>query len=320
MSVQPQLLVDAPHSIVEDSDSHNQNNRNKDPVISSTEEEIKVQSTTLEAHKSACSEHYQPGDHVYVWCHAGIYQHHGIVLDVTADGNLLIADFTNLQDKLTNSSHFYDTNDVASYNSKSNNPNIPTTATATTGGTHNSFLSSTTATSTSSNNSAQISSRSSSVLPGGFRLILEDPNHSKWCKVKYQAAPWEVAFWKPGTCSPKKTKPVDQILARVHFLVQHGMDMVPNYHLLWSNCETVAVWCMTGEWQTRQVAGVLPAWLVGFGALVSLPAALVASASGIILNQVFQQQWDRISQQLNQEFDQYWTDDPTEDNIEGHAL
>ena len=34
-------------------------------------------------------------------------------------------------------------------------------------------------------------------------------------------------------------------------------DLIPPYELLESNCETVAVWCRTGEFRTHQVTGLL---------------------------------------------------------------
>jgi hypothetical protein len=190
---------------------------------------------------SHSAESFQAGDHVYVWCHAGAYQHHGIVLQVDhADNKVLIADFTNMG------------GDDDSPKKKRM-------------GRLSSFHS-------SDSSESEAASRSFSGLPGGFRMVQEDMMMSnddndsksgnstkkpqKWCKVKYNANPFEVALWRPGTCSGATPDPPDQILARVHFLMMH-FHLVPPYHLLECNCETVAAWCTTGEWRTRQVSHLL---------------------------------------------------------------
>jgi hypothetical protein len=180
---------------------------------------------------------FKAGDHVYVWCHAGAYQHHGIVLQVDHVSNkVLIADFTNMGGD----------NGDASKKKKGV-------------GRLSSFQSS-----SSDSSESEAASRSFSGLPGGFRMVQEDmisnddstKKPQKWCKVKYNANPFEVTFWRPGTCSGTTPDPPDQILARVHFLMMH-FHLVPPYHLLECNCETVAAWCTTGEWRTRQVSHLL---------------------------------------------------------------
>jgi hypothetical protein len=263
------------------------------------------------------TESFQSGDHVYVWCHAGVYQHHGILLQVNPDGKLIIADFTNLalggeKDMPQKGSLFRSCESEA----------------------------------------ASPASRSFSGLPGGFRFLQEDPKTSKWRKVKYQAAPWELALWRSGTCSPKTPQPVDMILARVHFLMMHGVDLVPSYHVLLSNCETVAVWCMTGEWRTLQVSHLLnvskTTSVLGTGGLymsaagttttiaatgfagwagatteVSLLAANplllpVIAVTGIVVGGAAlwnairtRQRWHHTSTTLNLEFQRYWTEPPS---------
>ena len=46
------------------------------------------------------------------------------------------------------------------------------------------------------------------------------------------------------------------VLKRVTFLMQNP-HLIPEYDLLESNCETVAVWCKTGSFRTFQVAGLV---------------------------------------------------------------
>lgn len=245
-------------------------------------------------------ETFKSGDHVYVWCHARVYQHHGIVLQTEPGGNLIIADFTNLGggnvDKNTRSS----------------------------------FV-------TSQVPESRAASRSSSGLPGGFRFLQEDP--SKWHKVKYKANPWEAATWRPGTCSRRTADPVDQILARVHFLMMHH-HLVPPYELFSSNCETVAVWCTTGQWRTLQISHLLnlskTTSVLGTGGLcVGAAAGSTASTAGAIGTELsllaanplmavlcsaaiggaalwnalrIRNQWNETSSRLTAEFNHFWTE------------
>jgi hypothetical protein len=164
---------------------------------------------------TSLSESFQAGDHVYVWCHLNTYQHHGVVIQLLEGENkVLIADFTNLGREPRQ--------DAAAQGSLF-----------------------------ASHESSHVASRSSSGLPGGFRYLLEDLAKCPWRKVKYLASGWERATWRPGTCSTAQPLDPCETVKRVHFLMQH-FPLVPPYHVLWSNCETVAVWCTTGQWETLQ--------------------------------------------------------------------
>lgn len=46
------------------------------------------------------------------------------------------------------------------------------------------------------------------------------------------------------------------VLQRVRFLLSNP-HLIPEYELLVSNCETVAVWCKTGSFRTHQIAGLV---------------------------------------------------------------
>mmetsp|Transcript_53103 Transcript_53103/g.128921 ORF Transcript_53103/g.128921 Transcript_53103/m.128921 type:complete len:798 (+) Transcript_53103:182-2575(+) len=47
--------------------------------------------------------------------------------------------------------------------------------------------------------------------------------------------------------------PVEIVLARANFCLEN-MDLLPPYHVFFSNSECIAVWCKTGRWSTLQTA------------------------------------------------------------------
>jgi hypothetical protein len=47
--------------------------------------------------------------------------------------------------------------------------------------------------------------------------------------------------------------PKEIVLARANFVLEH-MDVLPPYHVFYSNSECIAVWCKTGRWSTLQTA------------------------------------------------------------------
>lgn len=143
-------------------------------------------------------------------------------------------------------------------------------------------------------------------VEGGFRFF-QEPNPSQWHVVKYQANPLETMTWRPGTCSGATPSPLETILARVQFL-HDCRHLIPDYHLLASNCETVAVWCMTGKWETLQGHGFYKASKLGALAAASVVAAPVAiAAGGLAAWHEFQvnQKWEQTAERLNKDFQWY---------------
>ena len=47
--------------------------------------------------------------------------------------------------------------------------------------------------------------------------------------------------------------PKEIVLARANFVLEH-MEVLPSYHVFFSNSECIAVWCKTGRWSTLQTS------------------------------------------------------------------
>lgn len=247
LSVEEAMLEEEPTNEQQQHECHSLDS--SESVTSSTgSDTFDVGKQSCDKEKGATATSFQPGDHVYVWCHAGVYQHHGIVLQVDhMKGTAVIADFTNLG--VGEAEEKQKRKAGKAVQKKKKRHRLDSLGLA------------------SNSSDSEAASRSCSGLPGGFRMLQEDVSNrndsdslskkkSKWCKVKYNANRFETTFWRPGTCSGATPDAPDVILARVHFLMMH-FHLVPPYHLFECNCETVAVWCTTGEWRTRQVSHLL---------------------------------------------------------------
>lgn len=143
-------------------------------------------------------------------------------------------------------------------------------------------------------------------VDGGFRFV-EEFNPSQWHLVKYHANPLETMTWRPGTCSAARPSPMHTILARVQFL-HDCRHLIPDYHILACNCETVAVWCVTGKWETLQGSGIFNVSKIGALAaagVVAVPVGL--AAGGLAAWHEFQvnQKWGETAEHLNREFEWY---------------
>eukprot|EP00980_Cylindrotheca_fusiformis_P005422 scaffold1157_cov122-Cylindrotheca_fusiformis.AAC.14 len=141
---------------------------------------------------------------------------------------------------------------------------------------------------------------------GGFRFVKEK-EPSKWHKVKYQANPMECLTWRPGTCSAASSRDPQEILLRVQFL-HDCRHLLPNYHLLSSNCETVAVWCVTGKWETLQYQQTMN-WscVTTVGLLLPVNPAVGAVAAGLAFwhSNHIGNKWKGTTDTLNKEFQWY---------------
>jgi hypothetical protein len=146
-------------------------------------------------------------------------------------------------------------------------------------------------------------------VTGGFRFVREHDTQ-KWHKMKYQASPLQCLTWRPGTCSAASPSKPDRILQRVQFL-HDCRHLLPPYHLLASNCETVAVWCVTGKWETLQ-----------YGHMTKLSSSVLGAAGGgvgivaaglVALHaKHIQQQWQETGKRLDKEFEWYTMGRPLE--------
>lgn len=251
-------------------------------------EEDEVSSRELSKEKlpevlAAGGEALQTGDHVYLWC--TMYQHHGIVLETrkASDTTTMMNDSNRTQASTVLIAEF--TNAALGDES---NAGFMASASVTSGAT------------------------SGGGVAGGFRIVREI-NPAQWHKVKYQAHPiLECLTWRPGTCSAATPSPVSTILTRVFFL-QNCRHLIPDYHLLTCNCETVAVWCMTGKWETLQGDRALHLSQLGCVAVASSTAFVPAlplvglAAGGLALwhSRQIAFKWEATAERLNREFEWY---------------
>jgi len=140
---------------------------------------------------------------------------------------------------------------------------------------------------------------------GAFRFVKETET-TKWHKMKYQANPLECITWRPGTCSASKPSKARKILLRVQFL-HDCRHLLPEYHLLSSNCETVAVWCVTGKWETLQYHHTMK-WSQGASmGLLPVAPGIAGLAAGLAFwhsNQT-RGQWKDTEDKLTENFKWY---------------
>lgn len=177
------------------------------------------------------------GDHVYQWRSLallpGVFQHHGIVLnawwndDDCSDNHeergwmLKIFDFTT---------------DVSG--GSTSHPSLQ--------GASNFF------------NSVVINTTAKAEALGhrrGYLRVFESPARI-WQKVQYDANLVQRNLAQSGTCTAAPSDTPGMVRSRAQFLIDHP-DIIPDYDVLTSNCECVAVWCKTGIWSTLQAASWL---------------------------------------------------------------
>ena len=175
--------------------------------------------------KTTVVKYFVPGDHIYMHCKAGVvdYQHHGILLEVRQSSNndgpkLKIADFTN----------------------NSNTIALPTSLTS----------------SSISQMSLPIDENELNAAVKIIGLRVSEFASEEWHVVQYGVPNELCKDAPPGTRTSAICDCRRLVLARVDFLVKNP-HVLPEYELLESNCECVAVWCKTGIWATTQIASVL---------------------------------------------------------------
>ena len=149
-------------------------------------------------------------------------------------------------------------------------------------------------------NSGSFGSGSESDEDHGLRVLVVDSK--EWKKVDYS--------------SRQPVDPVHIIRRRVEFLLKYP-HYIPTYSLVESNCECVAVWCMTGEWKTFQTQTILGN--VNLGSRLALAGISIASlgsltipfglvfTAGEVISGVWgdhaKRKWKEQTEKLNKEFD-----------------
>ena len=137
----------------------------------------------------------------------------------------------------------------------------------------------------------------------GVRITTYD-NVEKWEKEVYTEDADDVAL----------------VLQRVKFLLSNP-HLIPEYELLVSNCETVAVWCKTGSFRTHQIAGlvdggkrnsatmaassVLASGLLGPLAIPVAVGAAVSFSAFALKERSHENVWKERTEILNMEFDKW---------------
>jgi len=79
-----------------------------------------------------------------------------------------------------------------------------------------------------------------------------------------------------------KSDPKEIVLARANFLLEYGEEILPPYHVFYSNSECIAVWCKTGRWSTLQTAVFLSSTSVGGAKSATMATLGVAAAHALL--------------------------------------
>jgi hypothetical protein len=121
-----------------------------------------------------------------------------------------------------------------------------------------------------------------------------DDSQSSYTETSYEGDHPVVKITDTAESSPKshyKTKQANQVLPqsdppeivleRAHFLLEH-MNVLPPYHVFYSNSECIAVWCKTGRWSTLQTAVFLSTNSVGAAKSSTLATLGVAAANPLL--------------------------------------
>jgi len=117
-----------------------------------------------------------------------------------------------------------------------------------------------------------------------------------------------------------RSDPAILVLARTRFILEHGEEILPPYHIINSNSECIAVWCKTGRWSTLQASVFLHSTAIGNAKsstvagigvaaanpfLIPLMAGIGIAAVGTpwLLLKMANDKWTEATQSLN---DQFW--------------
>ena len=165
-----------------------------------------------------------------MWCEAvGFrYQHHGIVMNVENN------------EGATNSTKKSVTLKIADFTAPENETFALPTSSASN------------VTNTQENALARRMKSRKRKLPHWHGIRVTSCDGSEWHREEY---PEQITQQQEGQYQ-SSDEIGELVLQRVYFLMQRP-DLIPPYELLESNCETVAVWCKTGEFRTHQVTGLL---------------------------------------------------------------
>ena len=251
---------------------------------------------TADAEAATTSPSFHPGDHVWMWCEAagGVrYQHHGIVLYA---GNNTTTTTTSKQQQQQQQML-----KIADFTAPDSGTFALPDSIASTGST---------------------AFNSNHRLPHwhGVRVTTYH-NVSEWQKEEYATREDDDENDNNNSGTSLFCQDEDVVvLQRVKFLLSNP-HLIPQYDLLVSNCETVAVWCKTGQFHTHQVSSfvnggkrnsvtvaassVLASSILGPLAIPAMVGAAISFSTFVIKEQSNENVWRERTKILNEEF-QMW--------------
>jgi len=80
-----------------------------------------------------------------------------------------------------------------------------------------------------------------------------------------------------------RSDPAVLVLARTRFILEHGEEILPPYHIINSNSECIAVWCKTGRWSTLQASVFLHSTAIGNAKSSTVAGIGVAAANPFLI-------------------------------------
>lgn len=166
-----------------------------------------------------------------------------------------------------------------------------------------------------------------------FRFRREHKEHTRWRKVSYGVTKLQRAVKRPGTATCDVADPPSRVLERIDFLMTH-YHLVPPKSATYSNSQTLAFWCTTGQWRALQLNHLMDisntASVVGTGSVATYAAAegaglccllgaelavaaplllpaiaigsLAAGGATVWNSSRMRKEWQHITEQLNREF------------------
>jgi len=217
--------------------------------------------TSMERFSPGGGTRFEVGDHIWKWCHLpGVeeaYEHHAIVLDLALHQDcgwvMTIVDFSYWaqQQQLAGALRTWGTSALQ---------NARSLWTACAQDTDNA----------DDNSGKEEEAEATATVERGLRAFQIPANDPNWSKVEYEFESEPEIYRSETTAAPpghyrRRARGSESVLAstahcdeaplvlqRVLFLLAHP-EIVPDYDLLESNCECVAVWCKTGTWATLQI-------------------------------------------------------------------
>lgn len=108
-----------------------------------------------------------------------------------------------------------------------------------------------------------------------------NPAMSKLLKKKEEESEYDKKK-KESLAKLPKADPNKLVLARTHWLLEHGEAILPPYHAFSSNSECLAVFCKTGKWNTLQADVFLHSTAIGNAKTMGATTIAVAASAPLL--------------------------------------